>query len=500
VARGGGPDRRAAALRAVVAALGLAAAALVASCAPFLSSYDLAPNGLARDEDAIRRTLAFEAPKVYGSLISGNGAAPEDPLLRLMYAGIAGRYAGERDASSRLLDVASYLAEDRVTISLSREALSLMTSDRSLAYVPGSTERLMIPYPSALNYLETGDLQGAAVEARRIEALLDQYLDGVAPDERPRDAGFLHHFAGAVFEAAGEWDAAEVAYRRAGRIAESLGAPPRGSGGADGGEIVVLIERGFVPHRVEQSVVMVIPSAKLDRLTEGSMAERALAATAAATYLLVAASARYGDRSGLYHDHGFRTAVHLAPWEDDRCVDGRWSRSGAKCADDEEPGAPYLLRIAWPVLFQEPGPSGTVRVRAGELGADPIAWLDVADGIRRDFDAERSAMVARAIARAAAKLAVTTAVEKTVARRDETAGQLAGILTNMGTALAERADTRGWHLLPGEIGMVRLRLPAGTHELSFDAGRPEGSARTVPFAVVTVRAGETRFVSTRLWR
>ena len=45
---------------------------------------------------------------------------------------------------------------------------------------------------------------------------------------------------------------------------------------------------------------------------------------------------------------------------------------------------------------------------------------------------------------------------------------LFGILTNIGTMLTERADTRAWHLLPGSISLVRLRLPAGTHDLTVE--------------------------------
>jgi uncharacterized protein len=469
VARSGGRLR---------AAVLLAAVLPLAGCAAVLGGYDLAPNGLTRDDDAFRRALAFEAPRAYEALLNGKGAVPDDPLLRLLYAGMAGRHGGAAVESSRLLDVASYLAEDRVTVSLSREALSLVTSDRSLAYVPTPTERLMIPYVAALNFLESGMFDAAAVEARRIEALLDQMLDGVPPAERPRDAAFLHHFAAVTFEAAGDWNAADVAYRRAARIDESLGAPAARARATDPGmaEVLVLVERGFVPHRVEQSVVIVLPPAQAAMLTEGSAAERAVAAAEAAARMLVTASLHYGDRSGFYRDPGYRSGLRLEPWRN----------------EGNGEGTPYILRISWPVLFQEPAPAGPVRIRAGELGADAVARMDVGSWTRRDFDAQRPTILARAVARAAAKMAVSAAVEHSVGKRDEAAGKLAGLLTNLGTAATERADTRGWHLLPGDISLVRLTLPAGTHDLSLESGRP--------FATVTVGPGETRFVSTRLWR
>ncbi len=468
-------------------AAALSVALPLSGCSMMFGGYDLAPNGLTRDEDAFRRDLAFQAPKTYQSTIEGQRPLPDDDLLRLLYAGIAGRYAGALEESSRLLDVASYLAEDRVTLSLSREALSLITSDRALAYVPAPTERLMIPYLAALNYLDAGDLDGAAVEARRIEALLDQNPDD--PNGSDGRQPFLHYFAGAVFEAARDWNAADVAYRRAQRALElsgggwEHGAGPLASDSA--GDVVVLVEQGFVPHRVEQSVVIVLPARQVKMLTEGSAGDKVVAAAESAARILLTASYHYGDRSGFHRDQRFRSPLHLEPWHDAAFDD-----------EEEENGTPYLLRISWPVLYQEPAAAGTVRVRAGELAAAPVARLDVAGGVRSDFDAQRTTTLARTVARAASKLAISTAVEHSVTQHDEAAGKIAGLLTNLGTLATERADTRGWHLLPGEVAMVRLRLPVGEHELMLDTGTGAG----VDLGAVQVRPGQTTFVTTRLWR
>jgi uncharacterized protein len=463
-------------------------------CAAALGGYDLAPSGLTRDEDTFRRMLAAEAPTAYRSVLEGR-ALPDDDLLRLLYAGIAGRYAGALEESSHLLDLASYMAEDRVTLSLSREALSLVTSDRALAWVPGATERLMIPYLAALNFLDAGDVDAAAVEARRIEALLDQLHDGTPPEERPANVQFLHYLAGAVFEAAGDWVAADVAYRRAGSLPGTPTMPwdrqegvtdGVGAGvvdpGEDSGDVIVLVERGFSPHRVEQSVIIVLPPRQVKMLTEGSAGERAVAAAAAAARILLTASMAYGD-GGYYRDHRYRTPLHLDPWRDEH-----------EDSDEDDDGTPYLLRVSWPVLYQDRLPSHSMTVRAGGVSGAMVARLDVGDGVRRDFDGHRPTMLARTLARGVSKVALSAAVEQTVAKRDEDAGRLAGILTNLGTMATERADVRCWHLLPGEVAMVRLRLAAGTHEVVLDT--EDGAMHLGP---VTVRPGRTTFLTTRLW-
>jgi hypothetical protein len=71
----------------------------------------------------------------------------------------------------------------------------------------------------------------------------------------------------------------------------------------------------------------------------------------------------------------------------------------------------------------------------------------------------------------------------------------------VGTAALERADTRSWHLVPGEISLVRLRVPAGAHALSLEIPGPEADAlRRVELGAVNVRAGGLTILTTRDWQ
>lgn len=471
----------------------LATALFLTGCGSAFTGYDLAPNGLPVSEDALRRGLAFEAADVYRGVLEGRQALPDDDLLRLLYAGTAARYAGRYEESSRLLDLAGYVADDRVTRSVSREAISFLTSDRALAYTPPPTERLMIPALAALNYLDAGRFEEAAVEARRIEALLDRFDEGVPAAELPYDSRVLHYFAGAVFEAAGEWNGADVAYRRAGGLADSIGTA-RGSPPADSmGDVVVVVEHGFVPHRVEQSVVIVLPPAQAKALKDGDIGAKAAAALDAAARILVTAADYFGDRGPYYRDRAYHGTVRLEPWREDRCR--RTSGSTAWC-DEEDGENPYLLRISWPVLYQPDPPAASLGIRAG-TATGAVARLDLSDGTRRDLNGDRKGMIARAVLRAAAKLALTAEIEDKVSEKDETAGEIVGALVNLGTLLVERADTRSWHLLPGSLSVARIRLPAGTHDLSLVGGT--GSTGTT-LGTIEVRPGRTTFLTTRLWR
>ena len=487
--------------RTVFGRVAVIAAALLfsgtAGCATMFGGYDLAPNGLTQAEADLRRELARQPETAYEEVMEGERELPDDDLLRLLYAGTTGRYSEHYREATQLLDVASYVADDRVTMSVSRKALSFITSDRALEYTPGRTERLMIPYTSAVAFLEAGDLGGAVVEARRIEALLDRFDDGVPRNEIPASSRFLHYFAATIFDAAGEENAAAVAYRRAGSGSESQpGAPdvvvpemfaamPPDSMG----EVLILVERGFVPHRVEQSVVIALPPVHARTLTRGDAGEKATAATGVAGQILLAAAAYQSD-GGYYTDRGYRRTLHLSPWRDE-C--SGWNAPDW-CDDDWDP---YFLRVSWPVLYHDPVPDGPVRVRAGDAVATGRR-LDVSAGVRADFDAERAGIIARTVFRAAAKMVLSATAEDAVSERDETAGRIVGLLVNIGTLLTERADTRSWHLLPGTVSMVRMRLPAGTHTLSIEG---DGFlARDTSLDPVEVRPGRTAFVTHRIWR
>jgi hypothetical protein len=74
-------------------------------------------------------------------------------------------------------------------------------------------------------------------------------------------------------------------------------------------------------------------------------------------------------------------------------------------------------------------------------------------------------------------------------------GRVARLFTNAASTALERADTRAWTLLPGSVSLVRVRIPAGSHEVRVDAA----GMRQLRLPDVTVRAGRTTIVSARLW-
>ncbi|HEX7089641.1 MAG TPA: hypothetical protein VF192_05865 [Longimicrobiales bacterium] len=514
-------------------------------CAGLFGAFDVAPSGLRTSDDRLRRLLASGGAAAALEKVAPEGDAdPGDELLRALYEGLVAHYARDYAASNAALERAVALAEDRYTKSLSRGAASLLTSDRILPFEPSPAERLMIPYYAALNYLGQEDIEGAAVEARRLSALLERYRDDERADARLH--GLLRAFAGAVFEAAGEHTDADVAYRNARALGvDSLLLRPAGAwdGAPDSlGDVVVLIEQGFVAHRVEQSVNVLLLPEEIELFDDGDAGERAALAAAIAARVVARAaeSVSYTGRrpAALFvtPPEGYRpprprkrqkecpeppdtarktqaagtrlpaavpvsdsgTVRGSAPAEhtETRGASASGERAAAPdCRERREP-EPYLLRIAWPV-YRRPTPAASpLTVALPDGRTEPLrARADLSDAVIRDFQAERTAILARTVARAIAKLLVTRKLEAEVSEEDETAGRVAALFANVGSALLEQADTRSWHLLPGSIAMTRLRLPAGTHALSVPGAGPDGGALDI--GQVEVRPGRIAFVEAR---
>jgi len=82
----------------------------------------------------------------------------------------------------------------------------------------------------------------------------------------------------------------------------------------------------------------------------------------------------------------------------------------------------------------------------------------------------------------------------------ETVGWVAGRLANLGANLSERADTRGWTLLPDRIGVLRIALPPGEHHLRLEVLDDHGEVSdTLDLGRVTLEPRGTLVLNHRVW-
>ena len=441
------------------------------------------PNNLAADSPFLLPGLSTGDAWLRYHLIHGDPAAAlevfqspadrptSDPLLLSLDQAVIQRQAGEFEKSNVLLEWAAQEAERRRVRSVSRTAASFLVSDRALAYTPTATERSMVPYYRMMNYLDLGDVEGAAVEARRMSALLSETRGSDL--RRCRGDAMLNQLAGLVFEKAGEWNDAVVSLRRAeddyaacaaaGLIAPDAGlmtdlirvASAAGLNtlvdslrvvhpdaarrlGADSAEVVVVVERGFIAHRSEEALHVPIFDDEIEGLESDD-----------------------DDRIGEIVSNAIARLAYNAGER------GRWGRSW-----DDDPGVQvgqalegaHILRLAWPAIHLPDVPFGlpTAHLTVGGSEASAVAIGNLSALVVAELEAERPAMLARLVTRSLTKYLLSREVEKKAEKQGgELLGFIAGRLMNFAANEIERADTRSWTLLPAEIQIVRRRVAAG---------------------------------------
>ena len=444
-------------------------------CARLLNHYDVTPDGLARSDDRLRRLLVSTPDSArLADVLGERDALPSDPLLARLYAGVLAYHAGNYLGSAAALDSATLLIDERMTHSASRSALSILSTDRVLPYQPGQSERMLLHYYAALAWLRSGSPREAAVEARRLSALLENGEAGDAGQRRLHAA--LRHFTAAIFALAGEHNDADVAYRNALLLAgDSTHDGPMPYARADSSDVIVFIDRGFVGHRAEQSIALWLGVDEVRGLRSGRDDQRVHIAQLVAERIALTAEqdARSGRATGMLHvDAPAPARSTEKPTVVATAANGHATAphdNEDEAEDDDE--TPYLMRIAWPVFREAWRTHAPVTLAIDSMAATPFARASVSDAVARDFADQRGWLVARTVARAAAKLVLTRGIEDELREKDETAADVFAILGNVTAAVTEQADTRSWTLLPGSIEVARMRVPAGAHEIAIDTGR-----------------------------
>lgn len=499
-------------------AVGLVVLAALAGCGarnplPTRPPWNTLPAGsplrshtLPESDAWLRHFVMFDRhAEAAAALERGTALAPGDRLLLALQRGVALHEAGEYSLSNDALEWAEVEADRRFTRSLSRELGSILVSDRVLAYTPAAAELALVPYYRMLNYLALGDEDGALVEARKANALMAR-IDRVGG--RCHVEGMLQYLAGLVQRAADENNDALVSLRlseraltdcgeagagagamvaadlaRAARtaglveVADSVtdrwGLPRELAGRAVGGEVLLLVEQGFVAHRAQHDVHIPIPSRDLEDLDGGDEAGLARLAGAITTELMLGPDAR--------RQHARRYRMARSGWVD--ALDGA-----------------YILRLAWPAFRLEANRAREVRVMVDGHSTAPIQMANLSVAMREELAHERPQMLTRLVLRGLSKYLLSREVEEAVEEKHgDAAGFIFGRLANLAGNSLERADTRSWTLLPDRISMMRMTLPEGSHRVTLEVAGEDGGTRLVEIGPVEVRSGRLTVVRERVW-
>jgi hypothetical protein len=148
-----------------------------------------------------------------------------------------------------------------------------------------------------------------------------------------------------------------------------------------------------------------------------------------------------------------------------------------------------LFSLAVPKFSRRIVPVARVVLSSGSANATSEVVEDVNDIAEKSLNDRLPTIIARGVARMVAKSVV-------VAEAKKRGGELAGLFANVASAVSERADTRSWSLLPGNILMARLPLSEGKHDVTATYYSASGSILgTHEFKDILVKKGRKAFIS-----
>jgi len=395
-------------------------------------------------------------------------------VLYFMNRGMVLFMLGRHEESNQFFDKADFYVED-YRKQLGSEALALITNPMAKPYKPEDFETILIHYYKALNFIALKNYEGAQVECRRINIRLqeinDQYKDN--KNKYARDA-FAHNLMGIVYQAAGDYNNAFIAYRNALDVYEN--------------DYSNLFNVG-VPNQLKLDLMN--SARKMGFMSELRFYEDKFGMQAPVD------STGNGDLVYIWMNG-------LGP------VKSEWSlgftnmgvRNGAVAFGNDEMGMTFpinlsgrsqneqsafknlsVVRVAFP-RYLERKPVYQQAVLNTPAGVFPLELAQDINAIA--FQCLKDRML-REIGNSILRLVAKQAMEQAARRENQNLGTIVSLIN----AFTEKADTRNWQSLPYSISYTRVSLPAGQHQVSLRQDGV-GNSTTEEFTV-NIRSGETSF-------
>lgn len=363
----------------------------------------------------------------------------DDQLVYLLDYGMALHLAGQYDESIKVFLKADDIAAIKDYHSLSRIAGSILLNEGMVQYKGDDFEKVFIHVYLALNFLMKNDLDGALVETRRTNEILQKYRDE-AKKKYDQNA-FAFYLSGIIWEADKKWDDAFIAYK------DALNQDPQ--------------------NKTFQNDV----------------------------YRLSKMASRQDETSFLFKKLGINTA-EVAKRVDGNSIGKNDSelifiyQQGVGPTKKPNPSFPRI-----PKLYAQPseGVSAKVVVTNAKIqkndNSAPV--YDVSEVAIKTLDDQYATLIAKRATGIAAKYAAANQIGKK--------NELLGAVAWIGLNLADQADLRQWSTLPGAFQIARIKLSPGEYEVSANSL----DYRSLPLSEkmenkkVLIKSGQKTFVT---WR
>ncbi len=402
-------------------------------------------------------------------MIKDDAAKFEKGKLRFLFevnAGLVLSMQGKFKESNEHFEKADLFIEDFRKKAF-EEGAALLLNPNFSTYRGEDHEILMVNYYKAVNYLQMGDTENALVEARRMNLRLQALSEKYKSANKYQKDAFIHLLMGIVYDAAGEYNNAFIAYRNALEIYEN--------------EYTKMFKL-TVPNQLKHDLV------------------------------------RTADLSGLYNEREeYRVKFNVnydPPTKDDASLVLLWNNGLGPIKDEwginfaiiygtggwvtfvnEDYGMSFpfyigdsdlagltWIKVVFPKYVQRP----ELFTSAIMIYKDRLFNFDRVEDINAiSFKILQERMMlefGKSLLRVALKQAAAAAVKQ------ENEG-LGVALSLLGSA-SESADTRNWQTLPHSIYYTRISLKAGDHELIMHLHTVE--KKTIEHIIdIDIRQGQT---------
>ncbi len=421
--------------------------AALAGCATFSDTIQSTERSLAQQQ--FKAALAE-----YEKLKPG----PADRVLYLMNTGMLERMCGDYDASTRTLESAKGQIEQLRALSLREQALSVTVNDATKSFIGEDYEQVMVNNFLALNYLEQGQLDAARIEALQVDVLLREKQQRTSKGNPYQEDAFARYLSGIVYEDESEWSDAMIAYRKA---YEAYSKQLKTFGVA-------------MPETLKHDLIRLADRMGITDEAKRYRDEFKIDQTMSEADLL---------------EHGeviFIVNAGLAPLKREKAVTA------------PNPATGRIIRVAVPD-YRPRGHAFSYASLSADSASARTSRVENVEGIAmKTLDSEMAGITARAIARAIAKDTLAGAAAASGGNNNSGGAALFGLAVNLAGVFTERADTRSWFTLPGEIHLARLALPPGEYKLKVELHGKDERVLDSKEIKITLRKGEKKYLS-RHW-
>ncbi len=364
-------------------------------------------------------------------------------LLFLLDTAMISMLCGNYKESNEYFQKADDLADYLWTKSITKETASFLLNDYTKPYAGEEFERVLINLFSAINYVRLGRHDDALVECRRLDTNLTAINDKYEKKNVYKEDAFARYLSGILYEADKNPDDAFIDYYKAYQTFRDY----------------------------EKNYNTPVPRILLEDL-----------------FRTAEAVGRFGEVRPVYKE--FSNTKWLKQGETKGLGKVVFIHFNGKSPVKREdklmvPTKEGIITLAFPRYEVIPPYCRSSRVIAESRSLSQEAVTELVEDINgialKNLEDRKARIIAKTIARAAIKKAAMHSVSKN--RNTE-------VLLSLVNTLIERADTRTWRTLPGEIYLSRMFLPAGKYRIYAEQckrGRQH-------IETVNLKAGETRFV------